>query len=272
MKTRKIWIGIGAAISAQATVHAGEPADGQRTAGQMRLAKHQLTGAQSAPAALLPVVTDGAKAGAGSGGEGGEGGEAGARQGPMLEAANLNKVLAGRLVSLLREGGYVIYFRHFETGEDTPDYINATLGQCATQRQLNANGVAQAVVVRDVFQKLRFPIAKVYASPFCRAWQSADIAFGGHQIVENLKLPKAKSKDFSDAEKAQMRRALRPLLSAKPKSGTNTIIVAHDDNLPTVGAPYPESQGEALVFRPTGDTFALMMSVKPDVWPLLVAN
>ena len=190
----------------------------------------------------------------------------------MLDAKDLDTRLAARLVSLLREGGYVIYFRHFETGEDTPDYINATLGQCATQRQLNANGVAQAVVVRDVFQKLKIPVAKVLASPFCRAWQSADIAFGGHQIVENLKLPKSKSKDFNDAEKSQMRRALRPLLNAKPKPGTNTIIVAHDDNPPTVGAPYPESQGEALVFRPTGDAFALLMSVKPDVWPLLKGN
>lgn len=187
----------------------------------------------------------------------------------ILDAAHFDPAMARRLVDGLREGGYVIYFRHFETGQDTPDYVEATLGQCATQRQLNATGARQAIEVRTAFQSLHFPVAKVLSSPFCRAWQSADLAFGGHEVVDGLKLPKAKSKEFSEAEKAAMAGTLYPLLAAKPPPHTNTVIVAHDDNLPTVGAPYPENQGEALVFKPDGSGFRLIMQIKPDAWPKL---
>jgi hypothetical protein len=205
----------------------------------------------------------------------GEGGEKGAvKSGAMLESgATFNPIMAKNLLTFLRSGDHVLYFRHFDTGEDTPDYISASMGQCATQRQLNAKGAMQAIAVRDAFQTLKIPVSKVLSSPFCRAWQSADLAFGGHKVVDGLKLPKSPTKEFSQALEAQMAKTLAPLLAELPKSGTNTIIFAHDDNLPAVGAPYPETQGEALLFRPNGKGgFALVMQIKPDVWPLLAAQ
>jgi hypothetical protein len=189
---------------------------------------------------------------------------------PVLTGTTFDPALAATLVAALKTGGHVIYFRHFETGKDVVDTGTAKMGNCATQRQLNASGAAQAVVVRNAFQKQGFPVSRVYSSPFCRAWQSADLAFGRHKTVENLKLATSPADKVSKKAARQMAKALWPLLIAKPKPGTSTIIVAHDDNLPTVGVPKPETQGEALLFKPTGRGFKLVMQVKPDVWARLV--
>jgi phosphohistidine phosphatase SixA len=192
---------------------------------------------------------------------------------PMLQTGqDFDPVLAQWLIQRLQKGGYIVYFRHFETGKDTPDYINATLGQCGTQRQLNADGARQAVQVRNSFQALRIPVSKVLASPFCRAWQSADLAFGGHKTVKGLALPKSPTETFSKKLAAQMAATVAPLLKQRPKVGTNTVIVAHDGNMTAIGAPDPKTQGEAFLFAPKGKRFALIMQIKPDVWPMLASQ
>jgi hypothetical protein len=165
----------------------------------------------------------------------------------------------------LKQGGYIIYFRHFETGADTPDQHLARFDDCATQRQLDEQGVRQAVRVRNAVQAMRIPVGEVLASPFCRAWQSADLAFGRHVKVEGLKLPP--SKDYTDADRIAMRVALQPLLGRPPMPGTNTIIMAHDDNLPAAGGPEIKTQGEAVIIRPDGSGgFDVVALIKPARW------
>jgi hypothetical protein len=170
-----------------------------------------------------------------------------------------------KAIEALRQGGYVIYFRHFETGADTPDQHLARLEDCAKQRQLNDQGVRQAVRVRDAFQAMKLPVGDVLASPFCRAWQSADLAFGRHVRVDGLKLPP--SKDYTDADKQAMRETLRPLLAKTPATGTNTIIMAHDDNIPATGGPEIKTQGEAVIIRPDGKGgFDVVALIQPGRW------
>jgi hypothetical protein len=157
--------------------------------------------------------------------------------------------LAGRkLVEALKAGGYVIYFRHFETGADTPDQHLAKYDDCATQRQLNETGVRDAVRVRDAFVKLGVPVGEVLASPFCRSWQSADLSFGRHRTVDGLKLPP--SKDYTDADKATMKAVLVPLLAATPQAGRNLVIM-----------------GEAVITKPDGKGgFTVVAQVQPWFW------
>ena len=177
--------------------------------------------------------------------------------------------LKGRqLVDALKAGGYTLYFRHFETGADTADQHLVKLGDCATQRQLNARGAMQAIQVRDAFVKLNIPVGDVLASPFCRAWQSADLSFGRHVIVDGLKLPP--SKDYTDADKRLMRDLLVPLLAKAPASGRNTIIMGHDDNLPAAGGPEIKTQGEAVVIKSVGKGgFTVIGTIKPGRWVTL---
>jgi hypothetical protein len=168
-------------------------------------------------------------------------------------------------IAALKGGGYTIYFRHFETGADTADQHLVTLAQCATQRQLNEKGARQAIQVRDSFVRLAIPVGDVLASPFCRAWQSADLAFGRHTRVEGLKLPP--SKDYTEADKKAMRDALLPLLGKVPAAGTNTVIMAHDDNMPAAGGPEIKTQGEAVIVKADGKGgFTVIAQIKPGFW------
>jgi phosphohistidine phosphatase SixA len=174
--------------------------------------------------------------------------------------------LAGRkLVEALKTGGHVIYFRHFETGADTPDQHVARYEDCTTQRQLNEKGVRDAVRVRDAFVKLGVPVGEVLASPFCRSWQSADLSFGRHRKVDGLKLPP--SKDYTDADKAAMKAVLVPLLAAAAPAGRNLVIMGHDDNMPASGGPDIKTQGEAVITKPDGKGgFIVVAQVQPWFW------
>jgi phosphohistidine phosphatase SixA len=174
--------------------------------------------------------------------------------------------LAGRkLVEALKTGGHVIYFRHFETGADTPDQHLARYEDCTTQRQLNEKGVRDAVRVRDAFVKLGVPVGEVLASPFCRSWQSADLSFGRHRKVDGLKLPP--SKDYTDADKAAMKAVLVPLLAAAAPAGRNLVIMGHDDNMPASGGPDIKTQGEAVITKPDGKGgFIVVAQVQPWFW------
>lgn len=168
-------------------------------------------------------------------------------------------------VESIKSGGYTLYFRHFETGADTADQHMATLAKCASQRQLNAKGARQAIEVREAFVALKIPVGDVLASPFCRAWQSADLAFGRHTSIDGLKLPP--SKDYTEADKRAMRDALLPLLAKVPAAGTNTVIMAHDDNMPAAGGPEIKTQGEVVIVKPDGKGgFIVVAQIRPGFW------
>ena len=184
----------------------------------------------------------------------------------MMTSPYAAEPLAGRkLVEALKAGGHIIYFRHFETGADTPDQHLARYDDCTTQRQLNEKGVRDTVRVRDAFVKLGVPIGDVLASPFCRSWQSADLSFGRHRKVDGLKLPP--SKDYTDADKTAMKATLLPLLAAAPSAGRNLVIMGHDDNMPASGGPEIKVQGEAVIVKPDGKGgFAVVAQIQPWFW------
>jgi hypothetical protein len=183
----------------------------------------------------------------------------------FVQLAAAQELRGPRLVEALRQGGHVIYFRHFETGSDTADQHRVTLGDCATQRQLNVAGAIQGVRTRNAFVALAIPVGEVLASPFCRAWQSADLAFGRHRLVEGLRLPP--SETYTDADRAAMRAALVPILAAAPRAGTNTVVMAHDDNMPAAGGPEIPKQGNAVIVRPDGrGGFTVVAQVEAEFW------
>jgi phosphohistidine phosphatase SixA len=176
-----------------------------------------------------------------------------------------------KLASDLRAGGYVIYFRHFETGRDTPDQVTADINQCRTQRNINVEGFRQAQRVSDAFAHARIPVARVVASPFCRAWQSADLAFGRHERIDGLKLPPAK--DYTPAQKEEMRKALLPFLTSRVAAGSNLVIMGHDDNLPAAGGPELKRQGDAVIMKPDEKGgFSVIAELKVSDWKKLSKN
>jgi len=171
------------------------------------------------------------------------------------------------LVEALRAGGLVIFLRHTETGPPHPDSANAILGDCETQRLLNAEGRAQAVAIGQAMRSLAVPVAAVLASPFCRTMETATLAFGTAIPEPALSLPR----HLDAASHAAMGAALLRLVAGHPPgSAGNLVLVGHSYHLINAGGPRPEPQGAAAVLRPDGQGgFVTLALLAPRDWKRL---
>jgi phosphohistidine phosphatase SixA len=166
------------------------------------------------------------------------------------------------LLAALRQGGLVIFLRHAETGSSTPDQANAVLGDCATQRNLDATGRAQAVAIGVAFREFGIPVGRVLASPFCRTLETAALAFGAAEPEIGLSLPR----HVDAAARGTMGDSLRALLP-EPGFAENWVMVGHSYHMMGAGGPAPQPQGAAVVLRPEGEgRFTVLGQIPPDGW------
>lgn len=184
------------------------------------------------------------------------------------EKANANfkdKLSGTALVNALKQGGYVIYIRHAQTEKDYADQVKAVMGNCSTQRVLSEAGWKQAKGIGEAFRKYDIPVDKVISSQYCRAWQTADLAFGKYEKNADLNFPKAE--DYTPEQVAQMKAQLTPMLTAAPTQGKNTAIVGHDDLFEAATGIYPDPQGMTYVVKPDGKGgFELIANILPEEW------
>ena len=141
------------------------------------------------------------------------------------------------------------------------------LDDCSTQRRLNDVGKGQAKAIGEAFTKYGIPVGDVITSQYCRAWETADLAFGKHE--ENPALNFEPAEEYTDEQVERMKNNLTPLLSAEPADGENTVLVGHDDVFEAATGIYPEPQGIAYVVKPTGNGFELVANVKAEEWGTL---
>jgi broad specificity phosphatase PhoE len=172
------------------------------------------------------------------------------------------------LLQALRQGGYVVFFRHVRTEKDEADQISAKMGDCATQRMLSEAGWRDARAIGGAFARLAIPVGDVVASEYCRAWQTADLAFG--RYVKNPALNFEPAEKYTASQNAAMRARMRALLAAPPPAGKNTVLVGHDDPFQAATGIYPEPMGVAYVTRPDGrGGFAIRAKVDIADWAAL---
>ena len=169
------------------------------------------------------------------------------------------------LAAEMRQRGLVLYFRHTQTARDYADQGDATLADCTTQRNLGAVGRAQAEELGEHFRRLRIPVGEVLTSQFCRAKDTAQLAFGREEPCEALNLPRGE--DYTPAQLATMRDGLLPLITTPVTAGSNRVIVAHDDNPSAAGGPELPRQGYMVALRPDGrGGFAVVGQLTPEAW------
>jgi phosphohistidine phosphatase SixA len=199
--------------------------------------------------------------------EGGEGGEGGAELSPG-EQANADfqdKISGAELLSALQQGGHIIYFRHAQTEKDYADQVSADVNDCSTQRGLSEEGWQQARAIGEGFTANSIPVGQVISSQYCRAWQTADLAFS--QYEKNPALNFLPFEDYTEEQVAQMKDNVMPLLTAVPDSGTNTVIVGHDDIFESATGIYPDPQGMAYILKPDGNgSFEVVANMLPEEW------
>ncbi len=186
---------------------------------------------------------------------------------PLLAAlpALAQDAAADDLIAALQGGGHVIYIRHAQTESDYADQVTADPENCATQRVLSRTGWQQALHIGAMFDGHSIPTSDVIASQYCRAWQTAGLAFGTYTETPALNFEPAE--DYTDAQFEAMRMRVEPLIAAPLAEGTNRIIVGHDDPFEAVTGIYPEPQGVAYVLRVEDGQISVVGSIAPDAWP-----
>lgn len=189
----------------------------------------------------------------------------------------INRVGARQLANDLRRGGYVIYLRHARTNKDWGDQVSPklNLADCSTQRRLSPDGKQEAVQIGKGVKAARIPVGEVISSDYCRAYNTAQLAFGKYTKNSNLNFLPCVDCTPQDYKEYAMR--VSPLLSALPASGTNTFLVGHDD--PFQGATmeviapngiYPDPMGVSYVVKPLGNgRFELVAKLLPSQWRAL---
>lgn len=152
------------------------------------------------------------------------------------------------LISRLRRGGHVILMRHAATVAGIGDPPGFVLGECASQRNLSAAGLADAARIGAAFSRLGIPVDEVLSSRWCRCLDTARVAFG--------KVAPSPMLDSMFNVNADERDAKLKLLAAwvkRPHGGGNVVLVTHDVNIQAL-AQQAMRQGEMVVTtaRPDG--------------------
>jgi broad specificity phosphatase PhoE len=163
-------------------------------------------------------------------------------------------------VEELREGGYVVTFRHAATdsGVDTTD----DLSDCSRQRNLDREGRRQSREIGRAFERLDIAAGRVMASPFCRTRDTARLAFGRVRPTRALL-----SVEFFASPRESRREGLRRLLRAEPQDGTNTVLVTHGSAILDALGEEPEEGGAVVVEPGRGKRgYAVTANVPVDDW------
>jgi len=168
-----------------------------------------------------------------------------------------------QLLAELRQGGYVLYFRHAATDFSQNDEKMKRYEDCADQRNLVDKGRADARAAGAAIRELKVPIGRVLASPFCRTVETAQLLFGrAEKMTEVRGGPAVPAGSDRYAE-------LRKILSTPVGTGANLVVVSHGNPFYSVaGAPYL-AEGEAAVIKPLGQDFRIVARIRVDGWEAL---
>src|SRR5215467_16033670 len=87
----------------------------------------------------------------------------------LISATEQSAQAQAEWINAVRQGGYVIVFRHGATHQDQADTDPLNPKNVAQQRQLNDDGRALAKSIGEAMHKLRIPVGQVQTSLFQRA-------------------------------------------------------------------------------------------------------
>jgi broad specificity phosphatase PhoE len=184
---------------------------------------------------------------------------------PSVHAEDAKAVAAA-----LKQGGYVIVFRHGETtvGKGAADPMGAGRGKStSTERQLSPRGRQAARAIGDAFKTLHIPIGSVYASQLDRAVETGRL-ISGKEVTTTADLTEA-GDHVTQPEKERRAEAMLKIAGTAPAKRTNTLVVSHKPNIvDAFGKDWADvREGEATIFRPDGSgKFVVVGRVQASEW------
>ena len=182
-----------------------------------------------------------------------------------------DKIDGSSLLGSLKNGGYIIYFRHATTEKDYSDQADPLmdLADCNSQRKLSLQGMRESHQIGIAFAINEIPVGRIIVSEYCRSWRTANLAFG-QWTQKDSRLNFLPYENYTEDHLELMKKNVLPLLTKTPLPGTNTVIVGHDDIFEAATGIYPEPQGIAYILLPDGkDGFEIVANILPSEWGLL---
>ncbi len=157
--------------------------------------------------------------------------------------------------ALLREGGIVL-FRH-ANAPGTGDPAGFRLGDCATQRNLDAAGREQSRRIGEAFRARDIVVGEVLTSQWCRARETAALAFPGRGRGEP-----AFDSFFDERAQGTSRTASAKALIQAWRGPGALVVVSHQVNITALTGVVPAS-GEGVVVRAHGDGLRVLGRIRP---------
>ncbi len=159
----------------------------------------------------------------------------------------------------LAKPGRVLMLRH-ANAPGTGDPPAFRVGDCATQRNLDAAGRAQAVKLGQRLAKAGVTRAKVWSSQWCRCMETARLL----KLGAPVELPALNSFFGRPQDREANLAALRTFLAALPVDGPPVVLVTHQVTITAFTAQGIASGGGAV--------FGLNGSGEPRVLGEIDAN
>ncbi|GGN23410.1 hypothetical protein GCM10011609_76230 [Lentzea pudingi] len=186
------------------------------------------------------------------------------------ESAPGTEASGNNLLARLRSGGTVVVIRHAATDrtqqdvDERGDGRRVDFGDCATQRNLSDQGRSDGRSIGMEVRDLGIPVADVWASPYCRSKETADLAFGRAEVVPGLERLYPQRDEVAD-------RALSERIREQwPAGGEPNLVIVSHGVYPSVLAPAVTlGEGEAAVYGGRGDAVELLGRLTPGDWSKL---
>jgi phosphohistidine phosphatase SixA len=200
---------------------------------------------------------------------------------PLVLMSHLRPAAAdtAELIAALKQGGYVLVFRHGATDERQKDVYPFRFDDMTAQRQLSDKGREMASQMGAAIRKLGIPVGEVYTSQLNRAVET------GKLLAEKVVKPVDALTDSSAASTTGMANptganaragaAVRRLVDAAPRAGTDTFLVTHKTNMADAfGKEASDVQeGEAFVYKASGAGAATLVGrIKAADWSAQAGN
>ena len=170
----------------------------------------------------------------------------------------------------LRSGGDIIYMRHGPTRRNeleleakSREAGRFSLADCATQRNLSDEGIAESRAAGAEFRQLNLPVARYLSSRYCRVVQTA------RMFADDIVYSEALTSDGPVVKQPERIDGVRALLSEKPPAGRNTMLFAHQ-GIFYEATRLTVQEGWAVVLVP-GNFNRIVARIAPADWAKLAA-
>ncbi|KJV10639.1 phosphoglycerate mutase [Elstera litoralis] len=155
----------------------------------------------------------------------------------------------------LRQGGIVL-FRH-ANAPGGGDPAGMRIDDCTTQRNLDDSGRAQSRRIGEAFRSRTIEVGAVLTSQWCRARDTADLAFPGRKQDET-----AFNSFFSDGAKGPAQTAAARRILADWRGPGALVVVTHQVNITALTGIVPTS-GEGVVVMVEAGNISAIGRIRP---------